>query len=89
MSDSQWIWPAFSAILYCTSAALITVASRHLRGEDRRKPRPMPILIGVALLLVDGLSVVDLVAQWRTGLSLWLTYGVAIYAIISLHIFSS
>ena len=84
----DWIWPALSGFLYCASAALIAVASRQLRGEDRRKPRSVPILIGVALLLVSGASAVDLWAQWQTALSPSAhAYGAAVYAIMSLQIF--
>jgi cytochrome c oxidase subunit I+III len=84
----DWIWPALSAFLYCASAALIAVASRQLRGEDRRKPRSVPILIGVALLLVCGASALDLWTQRSTGLSPSAhAYVAAVYAIMSLQIF--
>jgi cytochrome c oxidase subunit I+III len=64
------------------------VASWHLRGDDRRKPRSVPILIGVALLLVSGASAVDLWAQWQTDLSPSAhAYGAAVYAIMSLQVF--
>ncbi len=83
-----WIWPALSGFLYCASTVLIAVASRHLRGEDRRKPRSVPVLITLALLLAGAASIVDLWAQWQTGLSPSAhAYGAAAYAIMSLQIF--
>ncbi|MBA1156409.1 cbb3-type cytochrome c oxidase subunit I [Microvirga mediterraneensis] len=77
-----------SGALYIVSAVLIAYASRTLRGEDRRSPRSVPVLIAVALLLVGGASATDLWAQWQTGLSPSAhAYGAAVYAIVSLQIF--
>jgi cytochrome c oxidase subunit I+III len=81
-------WPLAAAFLYVASAALILWASRVLKGDDRRAPRSVPILIGVALVLVLGASAVDLWAQWRSGLSPSAhAYGAAVYSILSLQIF--
>jgi cytochrome c oxidase subunit I+III len=82
------MWPILAAVLYGGSAALIAHCSRLLRGDDRRSPRAVPILIGVALVLVAGGSAADLWSQWRTGLSPSAhAYGAAVYAIISLQVF--
>jgi len=84
----DWIWPSLSAFLYCASGALVAVASRQLRGDDRRSPRSVPVLIGVALPLVCGASAIDLWMQRETGLSPSAhAYGAAVYAITSLQIF--
>jgi cytochrome c oxidase subunit I+III len=81
-------WPSMAALLYMTSAALILWASRMLKGEDRRSPRSVPVVIGVALLLVTAASAADLWAQWGSGLSPSAhAYGAAVYAILSLQIF--
>jgi cytochrome c oxidase subunit I+III len=84
----DWLWSISSAALYVGSAILIARASRLLRGEDRRSPRAVPILIGIALVLVGGASAADLWSQWQTNLSPSAhAYGAAVYAIISLQIF--
>jgi cytochrome c oxidase subunit I+III len=84
----QWIWPSLSAVLYVGSAFQIARASRLLKGDDRRSPRSVPILIGAAMLLLAGASAIDLRAQWQTGLSPSAhAYGAAVYAILSLQIF--
>jgi cytochrome c oxidase subunit I+III len=84
----DWIWPSLSACLYGASAVLIAAASRQLRGADRRSPRSVPILIGVALLLVCTAAAIDFWTQWETSLSPSAhAYGAAVYAIVSLQIF--
>ncbi|WP_262027725.1 cbb3-type cytochrome c oxidase subunit I [Microvirga sp. Mcv34] len=80
--------PFVSCTLYVVGAALIAYASRTLRGEDRRSPRAVPVLIAAALLCVGGAAAMDLWAHWRTGLSPSAhAYGAAVYAIVSLQIF--
>jgi cytochrome c oxidase subunit I+III len=82
------LWPFMAGALYIVSAALIAYASRMLRGDDRRSPRSVPVLIAVALLFVAGASAADLWAQWQSGLSPSAhAYGAAVYAIVSLQIF--
>jgi cytochrome c oxidase subunit I+III len=81
-------WPMLAGALYIASAALIAYASRTLRGDDRRSPRSVPVVIAVALPLVAGASAMDLWAQWQSGLSPSAhAYGAAVYAIVSLQIF--
>ncbi|WP_114942925.1 cbb3-type cytochrome c oxidase subunit I [Microvirga calopogonii] len=80
--------PVIAAALLIVSAALIAYASRSLRGDDRRSPRSVPILIAMALLCVGGASATDLWAQWQAGLRPSVhAYGAAVYAIVSLQIF--
>jgi cytochrome c oxidase subunit I+III len=82
------LWPFVAATLYSISAALIAYASRTLRGDDRRSPGSVPVLIAVALLFVAAASALDLWAQWQSGLSPSAhAYGAAVYAIASLQIF--
>ncbi|MEE1610061.1 cbb3-type cytochrome c oxidase subunit I [Microvirga sp. CF3016] len=82
------LWPFMAGALYIVSAALIAYASRTLRGDDRRSPRSVPVLIAAALLFVAGASAADLWVQWRSGLSPSAhAYGAAVYAIVSLQIF--
>jgi cytochrome c oxidase subunit I+III len=82
------LWPFAAAALYSISAALIACASRTLRGDDRRSPGSVPVLIAVALLFVAAASALDLWAQWQSGLSPSAhAYGAAVYAIASLQIF--
>ena len=64
----HWVWPAAAAALYVASAALIARASGRLRGEDRRSPRSVPVLIGVALVLVSAASAADLCGAVAGGL---------------------
>jgi cytochrome c oxidase subunit I+III len=81
-------WPSLAAILYSASAASIMGASRLLKGDDRRSPRWVPVLIGAALIMIGGASALDLWAQRQTGLSPSAhAYGAAVYAITSLQIF--
>jgi cytochrome c oxidase subunit I+III len=84
----DWIRPSMAAGLYIVSAALIAHASRLLRGDDRRSPHSVPVLIGAALFPLTGASAIELWTQWQTGLSPSAhAYGAAVYAILSLQIF--
>ena len=81
-------WPAAAAMLYLAGSGLIALASRSLRGDDRRKPRAVPVLILVATAFVAGAAALDLWAQWQSGLSPEAhAYGAAVYAIIALQAF--
>jgi len=82
------LWPALSAGLYVAASALVALASRALRGDDRRRPRAVPILLGLALPLVAGGVAVDLASQWQAGLSPEAhAYGAAVYTISSVQAF--
>jgi cytochrome c oxidase subunit I+III len=66
----------------------VALASRRLRGEDRRKPRSVAILLGIAVPLIIAAVGLDLWAQLRTGLSPEAhAYGASVYAIIGLQAF--
>jgi len=48
----------------------------------------VPLLIGAALPLISAAACIDLLAQWRTGLSPEAhAYGASVYAIIALQAF--
>jgi cytochrome c oxidase subunit I+III len=79
-------WPALAAALYAASTALVAVASQRLRGEDRRKPRSVPLLLAAAIPLLLAGNGLDLWAQWRSGPGPEAhAYGAAIYTIIALQ----
>jgi len=80
--------PSLAAGLYVLSAVLLARASALLRGDDRRSPRSVPVLIGVALLPLAGAAVTDLWSQWRMGFSPSAhAYGAAVYAILCFQTF--
>jgi cytochrome c oxidase subunit I+III len=81
-------WSFAAGIQYLAAAGLVMWASHLLRGEDRRSPRSIPVLIALALTLTLGAAAVDLSAHWSTGLSPKThAYGAAVYGLISLQIF--
>jgi cytochrome c oxidase subunit I+III len=82
------IWGSVGGLLYVGSAALVREASRRLRGDDRRAPRSVPILIAAALLPLTGASSLGLWDAWESGASPSShAYGAVLYAILSLQIF--
>ncbi|MCB5175725.1 cbb3-type cytochrome c oxidase subunit I [Microvirga lenta] len=83
----HFLYGAVVGALYLASAALIVWASRNLRGEDRRRPASVPILIAIALLLFVAGSAMDLWSHWQTGLSpKEHAYGAAVYGIVSFQV---
>jgi cytochrome c oxidase subunit I+III len=81
-------WPLAAGILYVASTGLIAVANRRLDGAVLRRAGVVPILIGVAAILLLVANALDLWAQWRTGLKPDASaYGAAVYCIIALQAF--
>ncbi|RDI61125.1 cbb3-type cytochrome c oxidase subunit I [Microvirga subterranea] len=73
--------------LYVASAILVAVASRHLRGDDRRSPSSVPLLLAGAVVLLATGSTLDLWTHWQTALSPSAhAYGAAVYGIIAFQI---
>ncbi|MBM6594947.1 cbb3-type cytochrome c oxidase subunit I [Microvirga pudoricolor] len=78
------IWSLAAGGLYVGSSALIALASRRLAGAGRAPS--VPWLIGLAVVLLAAGWVLDLTAQWRTGLGPEdSAYGATVYAILSIH----
>jgi cytochrome c oxidase subunit I+III len=76
-----------AAVLYAASALLIGAASRRLRGEDRRSPASVPLLIAGAVVLLAAAPALDLRTHWETALSPSAhAYGAAVYGIIAFQI---
>ena len=83
-----WIGPGLAGCLYLTASGAIALASRFLRGEDRRSPYAVPVLIALALPLALGANALDLWTQWHSGLSPEAhAYGACVFAIIALQAF--
>jgi cytochrome c oxidase subunit I+III len=81
-------WPASSGALYLIGSGAIALASRQLRGADRRSPWSVPALVALALPCAIGGAAIDLSAQWRSGLSPEThAYGASVYAIVSIQTF--
>jgi cytochrome c oxidase subunit I+III len=82
------LWPLLAGMLYISSSLLVAIASHRLRGEDRRRPGSVAILLGLALPLVAGAVGIDLWAQIRSTLSPEAhAYGASVYAIVCLQAF--
>jgi cytochrome c oxidase subunit I+III len=85
LPDALPAWGA--AVLYIAGAILVAVASRHLRGEDRRRPASVPLLLAAAVVLLAAAPAVDLWTHLRTGLSPSAhAYGASVYGVIAYQI---
>jgi cytochrome c oxidase subunit I+III len=82
------MWSLGAGALYLAASGLVAQASGLLRGEDRRSPRAVAILLGLAVPLMIGAVGLDLSAQVRAALSPEAhAYGAAVYTIIALQAF--
>jgi cytochrome c oxidase subunit I+III len=76
-----------AGLLYIASAFLVGVASGRLRGEDRRSPSSVPLLLAGAVVLIAAGAALDLWVHWQTALSPSAhAYGAAVYGIIAFQI---
>jgi cytochrome c oxidase subunit I+III len=81
-------WPFAAGLSYLASAATLALASAHLRGEDRRAPRSVPLLLAAGMILLGLAAALELQAHLATGLDPQAhAYGAAVYAIVCLQVF--
>jgi cytochrome c oxidase subunit I+III len=81
-------WPILAGGLYVAGSLAIALASRRLRGDDRRSPTAVAVLLLAAVPMIIAAVSLDLWAQIRVGLRPEAhAYGASVYTIASLQAF--